>query len=57
MIFFIANRRTSMNTLKQRYGDAHVIDVTSHGVEPWVRFSPLSHAGLIKRYLEGDWPE
>src|SRR5581483_9836811 len=47
MVFFIVSRRISTNTLKQRYGNAHIIDVTSRGEEPWVRFSPFyPHGGI-----------
>jgi hypothetical protein len=43
----VENRRTQMKTLKKRYGDPVVIDVTSQGPEPWVRFSPFFPHGSI----------
>ncbi|HET9223153.1 MAG TPA: hypothetical protein VFO07_11640 [Roseiflexaceae bacterium] len=47
MPFIIANRRTSAETLRERYGDAPILDVTSRGPQPWVRFSPFyPHGGI-----------
>ena len=47
MPFIIANRRTSLLTLYERYGDAPILDVTSRGPQPWVRFSPFyPHGGI-----------
>ena len=36
-----------MKTLKKRYADPLVLDVTSQGPEPWVRFSPFYPHGSI----------
>jgi len=47
MPIFVENRRTSLKTLKARYGDPVVLDVTSRGPEPWVRFSPFYPHGSI----------
>jgi len=47
MPFFVEHRRTSPNTLKARYGDPVVLDVTSRGPEPWLRFSPYYPHGPI----------
>ncbi|SRR5579884_704271 len=64
MVFFIASRRISTDRLKQQYGNAHIIDVTSRGVEPWVRFSPFYphgaipvpfSSGLVSASVEGIW--
>lgn len=64
MVFFVASRRVSANTLKRNYGNAHIIDVTSHGVEPWIRFSPFyPHgnipvpftSGVVSASVEGIW--
>jgi len=34
-------------SLQRRYGDATVIDVTSRGPQPWIRFSPFyPHGGI-----------
>jgi hypothetical protein len=41
MPFTVASRRASLTTLQRRYGDAPLIDVTSQGQAPWVRFSPF----------------
>jgi hypothetical protein len=64
MKIFIASKRLSSATLRQRYGDAHVIDVTSRGTEPWVRFSPFYphgnipvpfSSGVVSTSVEGIW--
>ncbi len=47
MPLFVEHRRTSPKTLKARYGDPVVLDVTSRGSEPWVRFSPFYPHGSI----------
>jgi hypothetical protein len=64
MKIFIASKRLSSTTLRQRYGDAHIIDVTSRGADPWVRFSPFYphggipvpfSAGVVSSSVEGIW--
>ena len=47
MHIIVQNRRTQLKTLQQRYGDPVVLDVTSQGPEPWVRFSPFFPHGSI----------
>lgn len=47
MPLVVENRRTHLATLKKRYGDPVVLDVTSQGIEPWVRFSPFFPHGSI----------
>lgn len=47
MPFTVASRRASLTTLQRRYGDAPLIDVTSQGPVPWVRFSPFYPHGDI----------
>ncbi|EFO80450.1 hypothetical protein OSCT_1675 [Oscillochloris trichoides DG-6] len=47
MPIVIANRRTSITTLQQRFGAATLLDVTSQGPAPWVRFSPFYPHGAI----------
>lgn len=47
MPYIIAHHNTSPVTLARRYGSAQIIDVTSHGVQPWVRFSPFYPHGDI----------
>jgi hypothetical protein len=47
MAYMIASRRTSAASLQRRFGDAALIDVTSQGPEPWVRFSPFYPHGEI----------
>ena len=64
MTITIANHRLSPATLRQRYGEASVLDVTSKGPEPWRRFSPFYphggipvsfSAGLTSASIEGIW--
>lgn len=47
MPYVIASRRASPASLARRFGDAPLIDVTSQGSEPWVRFSPFYPHGNI----------
>ena len=41
MPIYLANKRTSQANLRQQYGYGAIIDVTSRGSEPWVKFSPF----------------
>lgn len=61
----LASRRLSDTTLTRRHPGAQVIDVTSKGPAPWVRFSPfyphgdipvpLSPSGRVGASVEGIW--
>ncbi len=60
----IENRRTSSTTLGKRHPGATIIDVTSRGEQPWVRFSPFyPHGnipvpfspGVVAESVEGIW--
>ena len=47
MPYTVASRRSPVDSLQRRYGDATLIDVTSRGPQPWVRFSPFyPHGGI-----------
>jgi hypothetical protein len=47
MPYVVASRRASPASLARRFGEAPLIDVTSQGPEPWVRFSPFyPHGGI-----------
>jgi hypothetical protein len=47
MPYTVASRRSSVDSLQRRYSDATLIDVTSRGPQPWVRFSPFyPHRGI-----------
>lgn len=47
MPYTVANHRSSAESLQRRYGDATIIDVTSRGPQPWIRFSPFyPHGGI-----------
>jgi hypothetical protein len=58
------NHRTSQERLRQHYGDVFIVDVTSRGRDPWIRFSPFyPHGGIpvpfspqyISSSVEGIW--
>ncbi len=64
MPLIIKSRRVSFNNLSKAYPDAVIIDVTSRGSTPWVRFSPFyPHGGIPVPYspekfsmtVEGIW--
>ncbi|MGW6919503.1 DUF6939 family protein [Kitasatospora sp. NPDC054939] len=42
--------------LRAREGDVVLLDYTTNG-DVDDHASPLSHAALVRRYVEGDWPE
>lgn len=47
MPLIIKSRRASVDKLSKIYPDAVIIDVTSRGLSPWVRFSPFyPHSGI-----------
>jgi len=47
MPYTVASRRSSVDSLQRRYGEATLIDVTSRDPLPWVRFSPFYPHGDI----------
>ncbi|MFF2143697.1 DUF6939 family protein [Kitasatospora sp. NPDC058190] len=50
----IASRRRAMASLTAAFPGAEIIDVTSKGPEPWVRFSPFyPHGGIPVPYSDG----
>lgn len=54
MPLIIASRRASAATLREHYGDATFLDVTSRGPQPWVRFSPFyPHGGIPVPFSPG----
>lgn len=47
MLIAIASRRAKPATIETRWPNAVVVDVTSKGPDPWVRFSPFyPHGGI-----------
>ena len=51
----IASRRAAPATLAARYPGAVVLDLTSRGPQPWVRFSPFyPHGGIPIPFAEGE---
>ena len=47
MPIVVAHRSTKAKTLQAKYEDPIILDVTSKGPEPWVRFSPFYPHGSI----------
>lgn len=47
MTYIVQHRQTSQAKLDARFDTPHIIDVTSRGAEPWVRFSPFFAHGDI----------
>lgn len=41
MTFVIRSRRKKQETILKEFPDAEIIDVTSKGADPWVKFSPF----------------
>jgi hypothetical protein len=53
-MMIIRRRSTSPTTLQRDYPGASVIDMTSRGEQPWVRFSPFyPHGGIPVPFSEG----
>lgn len=46
-MILVKNRRTATKTLKVKYADSQIFDLTSHGEQPWVQFSPFYPHGNI----------
>ena len=62
--FILESKRRSLENLRKRYPDAQIIDVTSRGIHPWVKFSPFyPHGnipvpfspGITAQSVEGIW--
>ena len=47
MPFLVDSKRKKPETLSSRYPNACIVDVTSRGSQPWVRFSPFYPHGSI----------
>ena len=47
MAITILHHNTTQASIQKCFGDVPVLDVTSHGPEPWVRFSPFFPHGAI----------
>ena len=43
----LQSRRVALERLERKYPDAAIFDLTSHGVQPWIRFSPFYPHGTI----------
>lgn len=56
MPLIIKSRRASVDNLSKVYPDAVIIDVTSRGCEPWIRFSPFyPHGGIPVPFSPGEF--
>ena len=54
MPFLVKSRRASVEKLLAQHEGASVVDVTSRGPEPWVRFSPFfPHGGIPVPFSPG----
>lgn len=54
MTLLVKSRRTSLDSLNKRYEDAIILDITSRGSEPWLRFSPFyPHGGIPVPFSPG----
>ena len=54
MPILIESRRKKSTTIARAWPGALVLDVTSRGEEPWVRFSPLyPHGGIPVPFTPG----
>ncbi|MGE0491047.1 MAG: hypothetical protein AB7S38_17700 [Vulcanimicrobiota bacterium] len=60
----LASRRLALTTIEARYPGAMVLDLTSRGPDPWVRFSPFfphgnipvpDGSGRLAASVEGIW--
>ena len=63
-MFVVQSRRIALEKIGKQYADATILDVTSRGSEPWIRFSPFyPHGGipvpfspgLVGMSVEGIW--
>ena len=63
MSIAVESRRQKLANVEKRWPGAAIIDVTSRGPEPWVRFSPfyphggvpIPHSDLVAQSVEGLW--
>jgi hypothetical protein len=54
-MFAVMNHRVSQKKIQEMYPDAIILDVTSHGPEPWIRFSPFYPHGNIPVAFSSGW--
>jgi len=56
MPLVVKSRHMPPESLQKRYGHAVIVDVTSRGPEPWVRFSPFyPHGGIPVPFSLGEF--
>jgi hypothetical protein len=52
-MIYVESKRKSLATIRSKHPSAVIIDVTSRGEEPWVRFSPFyPHGGIPVPFSE-----
>ncbi len=55
-VIFIESKRKSLDSLKEKYPDAIIIDVTSKAQDEFVEFSPFyPHCGIPVPFTEGEF--
>jgi hypothetical protein len=63
-VIAIQSRRMALERIEQKYPDATILDLTAHGMQPWIRFSPFyPHGnipvpfsqGMVSASVEGIW--
>jgi hypothetical protein len=47
MAIVVESKRKKAETLEQHYPEAQILDVTSRGAQPWIKFSPFYPHGTI----------
>ncbi len=53
-MIYLESRRKKLETLARQYPNALILDVTSRGPEPWVKFSPFyPHGGIPVPFFPG----
>jgi hypothetical protein len=51
----VQSRRKPLEKIRQQYNDAIILDVTSQGSQPWIRFSPFYPHGDIPVPFSSDY--
>ena len=56
-MIYIANKKTKEKTILKKYPNALILDISSKGEEPWVKFSPFYPHGNIPIPPKSDNPK
>lgn len=58
MQFTVESKRRNLETLKAHYADAQILDLTSKGPQPWIKFSPFfPHGNIPVPFMPGTFAE